>query len=175
MPDQEEWEMIPHKILSDLKDEVQGLKEKLDQPSLRSDMISTILELKTQLKQLQNVIQTALDTIGKEEADPTLKAVTELQTKITNIEQQNAQIAQALVTVADLVENLNKGAMPRPQLRPMPPSSMMAPPRMPPPPNMPPRRMPPPQSRQPPMGLPPPPPPPQFEAPSGGMFKMFKK
>ena len=120
MADQEEWEMIPHKILSDLKDEVQGLKEKLDQPSLRSDMISTILELKTQLKQLQNVIQTALDTIGKEEADPTLKAVNELQTKITNIEQQNAQIAQALVTVADLVENLNKGAMPRPQLRPTP-------------------------------------------------------
>lgn len=163
MADNEEWEMIPHKILSDLKDEVQGLKEKLDQPSLRSDMISTILELKASLKQLQGVIQTAIDTVGKEENDPILG---ELQAKMINLEQQNTQIAQALVTIADLVENMNRkmegSAMmppPRaapPQLRPLPPRQ---PQRMAPPPPLAPRPMP----RRPPMGMPPPPPPP-FEA-----------
>ncbi len=179
MADNEEWEMIPHKLLSDLKDEVQGLKEKLDQPSLRSDMISTILELKASLKQLQGVIQTAIDAVGKEENDPMLS---ELKAKMSNLEQQNTQIAQALVTIADLVENMNKKMEGSPPPRPAPPPLRPLPPRPPQPQRMapPPPR---PAPRQPPMGMPPPPPPfeanePPFGMPppeKSGLFGRFKK
>lgn len=182
MADNEEWEMIPHKLLSDLKDEVQGLKEKLDQPSLRSDMISTILELKASLKQLQGVIQTAIDAVGKEENDP---ALTQLQAKMSNLEQQNTQIAQALVTIADLVESMNKKMEGSPPPRPVPPPLRPLPPRPPQPQRMapPPPR---PAPRQPPMGMPPPPPPfeanePPFGMPpppppeKSGLFGRFKK
>lgn len=194
MSDQEDWELIPHKVLADLRDEVHLLKEKLNQPSTRSDVIKSNDELRKSINQMQKVFETALSQADKEE---------DVSKQLANIEKQNEQIAKALVTIADLIEGGPSQVpkqIPRPAPLPMSPPSMtpmsMAPameqPRIaniPPPPRLarpippkryplnPPRRMPradmlgsdlPPP---PPMGLPPPPPLPEKKGLLGKLFK----
>src|SRR3989338_1029195 len=95
--DEEEWEVIPHKILADLRDEVHILKEKISQPSTRKDMVDSMIDLKRSIDQMHSIFKTALETGEKDNTQ-------DVMAKLVAIEKQNEQIAQALVTVAELVE-----------------------------------------------------------------------
>ena len=119
--DEEEWEVIPHKILADLRDEVHVLKEKISQPNTRKDMVDAMVELKKSIDDMHGIFKTALETVGKDNTEEILK-------RLSAIEKQNDQIAQALVSVADLVENKREmPSMAMPSM-PAPPMPMRAPP-----------------------------------------------
>jgi len=149
--DEQEWEMIPHKILADLRDEVHILKDKMSQPSTRKDMVDSMIELKRSIDQMHDIFKTALDTTGKDDHP-------EILAKLANIEKQNEQIAQALVTVAELVEQMHQK-----KVQPAEPEQSFAPPPFAAPPSFAaPPQFAPPRSRAPSrasMPLPPPPPP----------------
>ena len=162
--DDEEWEVIPHKILADLRDEVHLLKEKISQPSTRKDMSDAMVDLKQSIDQMQSIFKVALETTEKD-------SNAEIMAKLATIEKQNEQIAQALVSIADLVEN--KREMPdlkMPTAMPLMPTPIAPPMRMLPP--MPSMRAPPPLPRSPSMSqLPPPPPAPPKRGLLGKLIK----
>jgi hypothetical protein len=95
MPE-EDWELIPHKILAELRDEVHTLKDKMSQPSTRKDMVMAMKDLRASIDKMHSIFQTALESSEEDEVNKRLSA----------IEKQNEQIARALVTVADLVEGI---------------------------------------------------------------------
>ena len=185
MPE-EDWELIPHKVLADLKDEVHILKEKLNQPSTRKDVVKSNDELRKSIQQMQKVFETALSRVDKDEDNDVMK-------RLSDIEKQNEQIAKALVTIADMVEGKSPAQIPRPAPLPMSTPSMSpmsSSPAIPPPPRLtrpilPPKKFPPSPPRRmpradmlgsdlpppPPMGLPPPPPLPGKKGLLGKLFK----
>ena len=161
--DEEEWEVIPHKILADLRDEVHILKEKISQPSTRKDMVDAMIDLKRSIDDMHAIFKTALEITEKD-------SNTEMMAKLSAIEKQNDQIAQALVTVAEFVEKQRKNEllMQAPMLPPEPMRTPMPTMSMPPPLPRPPRSLPRAATMSPP--LPPPPAPPKK-----GLFGMMKR
>ncbi len=156
MPE-EDWELLPHKIIADLRDEVQALKEKMTSPAGDSDLVKAINELKVSISQMQSLFQAALVKISAEEEEELslIKMIEQLGRKLPDIEKQNEQIAKAMVAIAEMVESMKNAPvlaapaalMPTPQpasnlnFAPPPimgpsmafpgPSRMPAPPRMP--------------------------------------------
>src|SRR3989344_2757583 len=127
--DEEEWEVIPHKILADLRDEVHILKEKISQPSTRKDMVEAMTELKQSIDNMHSIFKVALESTEKDNNK-------EIMSKLSLIEKQNEQLAQALVSIADIVENKKEMTDFRipPSMTPPPMQAMkppMPPPRMP--------------------------------------------
>lgn len=182
MPE-EDWELIPHKVLADLRDEVHLLKEKLNQPSTRTDAIKSNDELRKSIQQMQKVFETALSQVDKEEDSDVSK-------RLEAIEKQNEQIAKALVSIVDMVEGKSRPKIPSPPTYAPEPPRMNAPVNIPPPPARPiqtqkmpsfpprpPRRMPKVDMNEPrfppppPMGMPPPPPLPEKKGLLGKLFK----
>lgn len=166
--DEEEWEVIPHKILADLRDEVHALKEKISQPSTKKDMVDSMIDLKRSVDQMHSIFKIALETTEKD-------SNSEMLTKLLAIEKQNEQIAQALVTVADFVEKQKKSEMSMQFAQPLPSEPMRMPmPAMPPPlpqaPRSPPRMTMPSLAPRAEQMLPPPPPAP----PKKGFFGLKK-
>lgn len=109
MPE-EDWEMIPHKVLAELKDEVHALKERIAQPQLDKELVASISDLKSSIKQMQDVFQQALTKIGQEEEEELslIKMIQELGKKLPDIEKQNEQIAKAMVAIAEMVDAMGK-------------------------------------------------------------------
>lgn len=186
MPDDEDWEIIPHKILADLRDDVQALKEKLSKPEEpQKELLASIAELQKSIAQLQGVFQGALQEMRTEgEGAHEGKAHQDILAKLTEVSGQNTQIAKAIVAIADMVEEMNRRlSAPR-----APPRMMPSPPRSPPFPQPPPPidepfpfleeaplplprappSMPPPPRRGPDL---PPPPPPEKKRLFGSLFR----
>lgn len=189
----EDWEIVPHQILAELRDEVHVLKEKLSQPSTKLDMVTAMNDLKKSILDMHAVFQAALEQTGKPEND--------LAQRLTVVEKQNERILQMLGktgksesmnagsdmnervapmdSMLDMPEMSSMSAPPLPNVRRAPPPMRRAPPPMPPLPGMYPampglpssRSAPSPQmpGRVPPsldsLGIPPPPP-----APKKGLF-----
>lgn len=203
MPE-DEWEFVPHKILADLRDEVQGLKDKLTQPATNKELFDSMGDLKNSIKQLHDLFGTALSQMRTEEEEMNVgKTLQRLTDKLEILEKQNEQIAKAMVAIADMVKEIEKrheapsmsqrvpfpprpaqpAAAPyRPMLRPAP-SRPGAPP-MPAPMQLPEEpMMPEPEFAPPPMmpgpGMPPLPPPPLSMPPTpekkGILGKLFRK
>ncbi len=131
MPDDENWEIIPHKILADLRDEVQALKDKLSKPEEpQKELLASIAGLQKSIAQLQGVFQGALQEMKTEEDSAHEgKAHQDILARLIEVSGQNTQIAKAIVAIADMVEEMNrKMSVPRPA----PPQRMMSPPRSPP-------------------------------------------
>lgn len=131
MPEDDEWEFVPHKAISDLKDEVQALKERLSKPQSPSgDLLDSMNELKASIRELHALFKNATDQIKQEEEEISIgKTLQSLQDRIANIERQNEQIAKAMLVVADMIEDFKRHKseeqlapkpMPRAPQRPMP-------------------------------------------------------
>lgn len=177
---EEEYEIIPHQILSDLRDELDAVKERLQTPvgEMERELLASIADLKNSINQLNEMVKSAAAEVRKEEKEGAAVQLKRLNNKIDEVSRQNEQIAHALLTVANMVEKSQHEMLPP---RPMP--KPMAPPKMPPPrapPMAPPRPMPPPGPGPQMMPPPPPgmgdmPPPPGPELPPGAEFESKKK
>jgi hypothetical protein len=149
----DEYEILPHQVLQDLKTEVESLKTKLTQPDAKAnELILEIESMKDSIHELNEVFLKALEHAKGHEIGNTL---TGLRDKVEMVTNQNETIARALVAISDKIDSL--GTRPAPVQHSMGPPSMgsrVAPPMgAPTPMPAPPRGMP-----SPPSGIPPPPP-----------------
>jgi hypothetical protein len=167
VPDEgEDYEILPQKEISELKDELRKLKEFEITPSKKMQV--SLVEVNNKLDKLLSIFEEAMTALQVEEGGLSFKEkMRPVVEKMNKVLEQNSEIAQGIVAVADLVkdlrEDLGKGVsikepgmeggmpmpipqfeprtMPQPQRtmpRPMGGPSMMPPPGLPPPP--PPRR-----------------------------------
>lgn len=156
----EEYEILPEKEIQELKGELQKLKDFEIMPSKKLGV--QLIELNTKLDKLLSIFEEATTALQLEEGGLSFKEkMKPLAEKMNKILEQNSEIAQGIVAVADLVkdlrEDMGKGVTVRePGLEPTPPAPMGAfnpppgtAPQMLPPPGMPRMMMP---------GVPPPPP-----------------
>ncbi len=162
IPDEgEDYEILPQKEISELKDELRKLKEFEITPSKKMQV--SLVEVNNKLDKLLSIFEEAMTALQIEEGGLSFKEkMHPVVEKMNKVLEQNSEIAQGIVAVADLVkdlrEDLGKGvtvkeaAIEGPQAMPIPTFE--------------PRSMPPPQrtmpgfpGMMPPPGMPPPPPP----------------
>lgn len=127
----EEYEILPHKLLEDLKYDVEALKKKLTEPeTMSNELIAEMEELKTTVKELNNTFREAIQDIKEEDSS---KLLTSLQNKVETVTTQNETIARGMVAISDKLEEfMKKNKSPSPfESSPRP---QMSPSRMPPPP-----------------------------------------
>ena len=168
----EEYELLPHKLLADLKDDVELLRKKLNQPETKiNELILEIESMKDSIHELNTVFAKALEDTGEEDPHKTIKI---LENKVETILTQNEIIAKGMVAISDKLEHFmnQQTTVPQkivsPQQTSSPMSSMqhsMGPPAMPGP-----RTAPPAQMQSPGAGLDFPPPPPSAAAKKRGIF-----
>jgi hypothetical protein len=159
----DEYEILPQKEIAELKDELRKLKEFEITPSKKMQV--SLVEVNNKLDKLLSIFEEAMTALQIEEGGLSFKdKMHPVVEKMNKVLEQNSEIAQGIVAVADLVkdlrEDMNKGVSVRdsgfegPQQMPLP---TFEPQTMPPPQ----RTMPQPMggpSMMPPPGLPPPPP-----------------
>jgi hypothetical protein len=153
VPDEgEDYEILPQKEISELKDELRKLKQFEITPSKKMQV--SLLEVNNKLDKLLSIFEEAMTALQIEEGGLSFKEkMHPVVEKMNKILEQNSEIAQGIVAVADLVkdlrEDLGKGVtVKEPMLEGGAPMPM---------PQFEPRTMPPPQRTMP--GMPPPPPP----------------
>lgn len=119
MAEDEEYEVLPHQILEDLKEEVEALKKKLSQPDTKTqELILEMESLKDALRDLQDVFHKALELSKGEDVTQT---VSSLKEKIEAVVHQNETIAKALLSISDKLEEgvaRKVSAMPSPSAAP---------------------------------------------------------
>lgn len=161
---EDEYELIPHKEIVELKDELKKLHD--NPPTPNKHLQISMDDLAKKIDNLVNVFEKAMHTMTEDEGGATFKErMQPILHRMDKVLEQNAQIADGIVALADLVAELkenseahqqhNPGSLSR--TMPPPPGSMPSPPgEFPPPPAFPP---PPQGSPHPPLsGMPPPPP-----------------
>ena len=105
----DEYEMIPHKILSDLRYDIDALKKKLTQPDAKiNELILEIESMKDAVHELTSIFQKSLDEI-KQEGDVT-KTIAAIKEKLDTVLTQNETIAKGMIAVSDKVDDFVAGA-----------------------------------------------------------------
>ena len=143
---EDEYELLPHKEIQELKGERAKLKEFEVTPTKK--MEGSLLELNTKLDKLLTIFEDAMHELRVEEGSLSFaEKMQPLLKKMNKILEQNAEIASGILALADMVKELRGEKMPeRPALAPTPSAvTPFMPPMMPPrPPSMPPVAPPPP-------------------------------
>jgi len=110
---EEDYEILPHQILADLKNEVEALKKKLTQPDAKAqELILEIESLKDSIHDLTMIFQKALEDMKQEgDAAQLMKTLT---TKIEAVISQNETIARGMIAISDKVDDFvsKQGSMP---------------------------------------------------------------
>lgn len=160
--DGEDYEILPEKEIQGLKDELRKLKDFEIQPSKKLGV--QLIELNSKLDKLLSIFEEATTALQLEEGGLSFKdKMRPVVEKMNKILEQNSEIAQGIVAVADLVKDLrndmDKGVTVKeqsiegPQPMPLPPGNFGQQPQQGMPPMMPPPGMP--RMMMP--GIPPPP------------------
>ncbi len=143
--EEDEYELLPHKEIEELKDELQKLKEFEIAPSKKLQV--SLLELNTKLDKLITIFEDAMHEMRIEEGGLSFtEKMKPLLEKMNKILEQNSEIASGILALADMVKEMKESREEAP--RPMPehipepaymapaygvPQGMMAPPRQAPP------------------------------------------
>ncbi len=105
----DEYELMPHKDIIELREELRRLREKPSEKTLQISMV----ELASKLDRITEIFEEAKEMIRVEEGALTfqekMRPVVERMEKIL---EQNSQIAEGVVAIADMVnelKNLVKG------------------------------------------------------------------
>jgi len=100
----EEYEILPHKLISDLKFDVEALKKKLTQPDAKAnELILEIESLKDSIHELTTIFQKSLETI-QGEGDIT-KTILVLNQRLDTVVTQNETIAKGMIAISDKLED----------------------------------------------------------------------
>lgn len=106
----DEYEILPHKLLEDLKYDVEALKKKLSEPDTSAqELIAEMEDFKETIKELQNVFKEALTDIKE---DDSAKLLASLQNKVETITTQNETIARGMVAISDKLDDFMKNQRP---------------------------------------------------------------
>lgn len=125
----EEYEILPHQLLQDLRYDVEALKKKLSEPETKTnELILEIESLKDSIHELTGIFQKALQDM--KEDDPS-KMMQEMSTRLRDVISQNEVIARGMVAISDKLEdfmrrNSSGGSLGSSQLVP-PPSPQISP------------------------------------------------
>ncbi len=119
MADDENYDILPHQLLSDLKFDVEALKKKLSEPDSKSqELILEIESLKDAVHELTVIFHKALEqTKGDADFQQMLKTVSD---RLNQIADQNETIAKGMVAIADKVDSMGV-----PSQSPMMPKTQM--------------------------------------------------
>lgn len=99
----EDYEVIPHQLLSELKEEVESLKKKLTQPDAKAnELILEIESMKDSVHELTVVFQKALEEI-KDEGDSTSN-LRNIKEKLETLVRQNETIAKGILTISEKID-----------------------------------------------------------------------
>ncbi len=123
----DEYEMIPHKLLADLKYDVETLQKRLTQPDSKVEELLLELEnVKSAVHDLTTVFTKALEEI-KDDGDLGKKMELIVE-KLDAVVSQNETIARGMVAVADKVDDfVIKGGSSLPQVEVPRPQAQAAP------------------------------------------------
>lgn len=103
MANDDEYEILPHQLLADLKSDVEALKKKLTQPDNKADELILEMEsLKDSVHELTSIFQKALEATKEEDVSKSMKVFNE---KINNIVSQNETIARGMIAISDKLED----------------------------------------------------------------------
>ena len=126
----EDYEVIPHKLLNDLKYDVEALQKKLTAPDSKAqELILEIESLKESINELHGVFNKALDEMKEEDIYATLNK------RLDSVVKQNETIAHGMVAIAEKLDNFIQNNNPMPKVTAtaqhtmgMPQQSRVAPP-----------------------------------------------
>lgn len=103
MANDDEYEILPHQLLADLKSDVEALKKKLTQPDNKADeLILEIESLKDSIHELTSIFQKALEATKEEDVSKSMKLFND---RINNIVSQNETIARGMIAISDKLED----------------------------------------------------------------------
>jgi hypothetical protein len=129
---EEDYEILPHQLLADLKYDVEALKKKLSSPdSKMQELILEIESMKDSIHEMNNVFQSALEQTKGEDPHQEIKLLKE---KMSTVLSQNETIARGMVAISDKLEDFmgKKHEMPSgPTIIPPGPQMRSPPPQMP--------------------------------------------
>ncbi len=98
----EDYEILPHSLLEDLKYDVEALKKKLQEPETKTnELILEIESMKDSIHELNEVFKKALDTTHDEDI---FKAVKNMNERIDAVVTQNETIARGMIAISDKVD-----------------------------------------------------------------------
>ncbi len=99
----DEYELLPHQLLADLKYDVEALKKKLNEPETKTnELILEIESLKDSIHDLNSIFQKALaETRGED----IVKTVQKLNENINEVVNQNETIAKGMIAISDKLEH----------------------------------------------------------------------
>lgn len=108
---EEDYEILPHQLLADLKSEVEALKKKLTQPDAKAnELILEMESLKDSIHELNSVFQKALEQTKEEDLAKVIKIINQ---KLDTVATQNETIAKGMIAISDKLEDFmaNQGQM----------------------------------------------------------------
>ena len=99
--DEADYELLPHQVLSDLKQDIDALKKRLSQPDAKLNELMLEMEsLKDNIHELNAIFQKVLDGTKTEDPSKTLRTAVE---KLDAIVSQNETIARGMIAISDKV------------------------------------------------------------------------
>lgn len=98
-----DYEILPHKLLSDLKYDVEALKKKLTHPDAKAEeLILEIESLKDYIHELTNIFERAIEETKAEDLSKNIKD------KLDAVIRQNETIAKGMIAISDKVDDFIK-------------------------------------------------------------------
>ena len=122
----DDYEILPHKDIVELREELRRLRAKPTERTLQISMV----ELAGKVDKLIDIFTEAMETIRVEEGGLTFQEkMKPVLNRMDKVLQQNSQIAEGIVALADMVNELKSGgeapALPTAPVAPMPPPGPM--------------------------------------------------
>ncbi|MBI2103243.1 hypothetical protein HYT55_05345 [Candidatus Woesearchaeota archaeon] len=113
--DEADYELLPHQVLNDLKQDMDALKKRLSQPDARiNELILEIESLKDNIHQLTAIFQKVLDGTKTDDPSKNLRTLIEKNDAIIS---QNETIARGMIAISDkLSEFMARQGMGSPSL-----------------------------------------------------------
>jgi len=106
-PEQDEYELLPHKEIVALREELQQLKQLPTQKHLQVGLV----EVAQKIENLLDIFREAQETIRVEEGSLSLQEkLAPMMERMDKILEQNSQIAQGIVALADMLKE-HKGVL----------------------------------------------------------------
>jgi hypothetical protein len=106
MADQD-YEILPHQLLEDLKYDVEELKKKLTEPDRKSEeLILEVESLKDSIHELNTIFTKALESTKEQDV---FKSIQKLNERIDAVVTQNETIARGMIAISDKVDEFVSG------------------------------------------------------------------
>ncbi len=97
--DEADYELLPHQVLNELKQDIDALKKRLSQPDTKLNELMLEMEsLKDNIHELNAIFQKVLD--GTKTEDPSLTLRTAVE-KLDAVVSQNETIARGMIAISD--------------------------------------------------------------------------